>query len=500
MQNGESATAARLPSSAKVFRMISFVLLLSLGAIVESSRLLSLRSPEIWGHLQMGQWILQHKSWPRTGLFSQAANFPWRDFSWGYDGLAALAYRLAGLRALPALQMGFCVVLAGITFLLAGGRRGKFWSAVAFSVVAQYVLSEMGPVPAAASVVLFGVELLLLLEIRRSGNLRLLFVLPVLSLLWSNLDLGFVYGIGLYLLFIATLAAEKMSLAANWHWVERPSREIPLRAAALAGCVGMLAGLVTPYGYHGYASFFANQFSAANRYLPGYTAMRFHQPRDYVLLLLAMSAFLYVGRQRSRDFFQLGALIACTALSFHAQRENWLVTLAAVSTIGEAILPKSEKAVDDRWFHWNKHALASVGLTSAAVFLAFALRVPHERQVLLGKIAENFPVHACDVIRQHQFPAPLFNSYAWGNFLMWYLPEYPVAIDGRRGLYPMEEEINYFKVMNGDVPYRSLPVMKQARTLLLDKQGMMGEALRDVPGFHVAYEDDISIVLLQEEQ
>ena len=118
----------------------------------------------------------------------------------------------------------------------------------------------------------------------------------------------------------------------------------------------------------------------------------------------------------------------------------------------------------------------------------------------MARIAEIFPVRACDQIRDHQLPGPLFNSYAWGSFLTWYLPEYPVAIDGRRGLYPDQEEIDYFKVMIAEIPYQSFPPMQRARTLLLDKQGIMGEALRGLPGFHVAYEDSISIVLLQDKK
>jgi len=42
--------------------------------------------------------------------------------------------------------------------------------------------------------------------------------------------------------------------------------------------------------------------------------------------------------------------------------------------------------------------------------------------------------------------------------------------------------------------------MSQARTLLLDRDGPMGEALRSLAGFHVAYEDGISIVLLQDQK
>jgi hypothetical protein len=86
----------------------------------------------------------------------------------------------------------------------------------------------------------------------------------------------------------------------------------------------------------------------------------------------------------------------------------------------------------------------------------------------------------------------------WGSFLTWYLPEYPVAIDFRRGLYLEEEEIAYFQVMNAELPYQSLPSLERAGTLLLEKGTVMAEALASMPGFHVAYQDDISVVLVRE--
>lgn len=478
--------------------MICGALLFSFAAILESKQLHSLRDPEIWGHIQTGTWILKNKSWPRVGLFSQAGNLPWMDFSWGYSVVTAVAYRMLGLRALPALLMGFRVALAGISFLLAGGRRGNFWSAFALSATAQYVLFDMGQLGACTSVILLGAELLLLLECRRSGNSRLLFWLPALFLVWTNMDLGFVYGLGLYGLFLAALGVERMSVAAKWTDVQPLAPEIPLGNVVSAGCACVVASVLSPYSYHGYAAFLGNLLDAVDRYLPPYTAMNFHQPQHYALLLLTMTAFLSLGLRRSRDSFQLAVLIGCTILAFHSQGDKWLVTLGSVAVIGEAILPRADKITETQNSTWSRWTLATAGLTVAIVVLTFAFLLPRQRDVLMAKIAENFPVRACDTIRKRQLPQPLFNSYAWGSFLTWYLPEYPVAIDGRRGLYPEEEELNYFKVMKVEAPYQSLPSMKQARTLLLEEDSVVGQGLKNVPGFHVAYEDNISIVLLHE--
>ncbi|MGB7728030.1 MAG: hypothetical protein WBL50_08365 [Candidatus Acidiferrum sp.] len=499
MQNGDSASDARGLFGGSVTRAVALVLLLSVSAIWESGSLHSLTNPEIWGHLKLGSWILQSRSWPKFGLFSQADKTPWRDLNWTYDLLVALAYRLLGLRAVPAMLVFFRVALAAVTFVLAGGWR-NFWGALALSAMAQYVLAGIGPDAVCVSVILLGIELSLLLDTQNSGNLRRLYFLPVLFFFWANLGIGFIHGLALYILFFFAMAFEQLGRAGNWRWLQKPDAAIPLRSAGIVGITCVLASLLNPSGYHAYSDFFAFQTSAVNSYLPGYAAMTFHQPRDYVLMLLAMTAFLFLGIRRCRDLFQFGLLIGCSSLAFHSQRDNWLLALAAVACIGRAIPQRNEESSAQQTQIWKCQTLLPIAASLVLVCLAFTVRVPRQREALLAKIAARYPVRASDFIRQHQLPAPLFNCYAWGGFLTWYLPEYPVAIDSRRGLYPEQEEIDYFKAMKADIPYQAFPPMRLARTLLFEKPGVMGEALRDLPGFQVAYEDEISIVLLQQQK
>jgi len=497
MRNSDSAGNAYGLFATRATRALAFVLLLAFAAILESAKLSSLRDPEIWGHLRIGAWILEHKSWPRSGLFSQFPDLPWSDFTWGFDSIATIAYRFAGLRALPALLIVFRISLAALTFRLAGGWR-NFWSAAGLSAIAQYVLFPMGPIAAFVSLLLFGVELVLLLEIRESGNSRRLLALPVLFFLWANLDIGFVYGIVLYAMFFIVLLFEKWGQSRNLHWLPHLAAQIPLQTAGLAGGACLFASFLTPNTFHAYGAFFANEFSAVNKYLLGYSPMGFRQPQDYALMLLAMAAFLSLGLLRSRDLFQIGVLSGCAALAFHARWENWLLALASVAVIGHAILRKPERSGRVITLPGNWQRLALSGAAFASAFLVFAIHVPRNQDLLLATVAERLPVHAADFLRQHPMPAPLFNSFQCGGFLTWYLPEYPVVIDARRGLYPEEHELDYFKVMNVDIPYKSFPPLKQARTLLLDKGGVMSEAFRGVPGFQVVYEDGISIVYSHE--
>lgn len=496
MPNEENARVAPRPSG-NLPNTVALVVLFSAAAVIEAVRLSSLHSPDVWMHLRLGCWILGNKTWPTTGLFSQVPSLVWRDFNWSADAAVAVAYRFLGLSGVPALWMLYRVVLAGITYCLAGGSRENLYVPLVVSAVAQYLLYSFGPIGVGTSAAFFGLELLAFVASRRSGQMWPLLWLPLLFLFWTNFDLGFVYGVGLYVLYVAALSVEETISRRETKWLVKTVGQIRLGTAALVGVACLVASFLSPYGYHAYAAFFAIQSSPANQYLFAHAAMSFHRPQDYLLLLLSMTAFLLLGMRRSRDLFLISALIVCTGLSFRAQGDNWLGTLAAVAVIGDGLPLKNPVALAGRRRHW---LILPTTVSIGVVLLCWLVFVPRDRTVLLSRVVGEFPVGACDYIRQHQLPSPLFNEYTWGGFLAWYLPEYPVAIDARRGLYPDDLESDYFQVMKADIPYQSLVLMKQARTLLLDKKGVMAQALQTLPGFRVAYEDKISIVLQQETQ
>jgi len=396
-----------------------------------------------------------------------------------------------------ALLMGFKTALAVVTFLLAGGLGGRFWPAVALSATAQYILVSVQPEPGYCSIVLFAVELLLLSESRSTESVRLLFWLPPLFLVWANLDLQFVYGILLLGLFLMTTFLPHLGYRSAVEQDQKKRDAIWAKNAVAVAIACGIATFVTPYSYHLYGVFFASLTGAATSYIPDLHAMTFRQPQDYVLMLLTMGAFLALGRRRSRDIFQIALMIGCTILAFHALRNAWLATLAATAVLGEAISNTVGTADSDKRRARNRQVLIAAGLAAAILIVAAALEIPRSHEELMAKVAQAYPVAACDYIREHQLPQPLFNSYDWGGFLTWYLPEYPVAIDSRPGLYEDDFVAQYFKAMNADMRYQAYPAMAQAETLLLQQNSLMGQALRTLPAFQVAYRDGVSIVLIK---
>jgi hypothetical protein len=465
----------------------------ALWELLHRTSFTGLTNGDFWWHLSTGLGILQNHALPHSGWFSQSAALPWMASSWLYDVVVAVGFRGLDLRFLLLLSVAAKFALAVAVFVLAGGTRGRFWTAILLSAIAQYVLGQMPPLPALCSVVALAIELALLFDFRRSGQIRQLYYLPLLFLLWANLDPLFVYGILALLLFTAVCVAERSGVA----WLASAQSDAPITTIAAITGISLIATFVTPYGWSGWSVFWARATSAANAYFPDFQSLRFRTPQDYVLMLLAMAAFLALGIRRSRDWFAIGLLVLATMAAFHAQRDTWLLVLAAVAVIANAdteeALSRERQATS---FRPRATFLVATGVGALAL-LAFVAALMPGRDALLAKIGEHYPVAAADYIRANHLPTPLFNPYPWGGFLTWYL-QYPVAIDGRTELYGPDFNVQYAKVMNFDAHYSTFAPLSGAGTILLDKSSPMGKALPSAHGFKTVYSDNVAVVLIRE--
>ncbi len=481
-------------------RILALLLLLAAAPVRSGSSITTFLNGDIWWHLRTGLWILQNHSVPRSGLFSQYVDRPWVASSWGFDVLAAGAYKLLGLKAFPMLLMGFKLALAVLTFLLARGRRGSFWCAILLSAIAQYVIVDLQPVPILFSILFFGVELLLLLQSRRCSDVRPLFWLPVLFFLWANLHGQFLIGLLLLGLYLAAEGTELLLHTSGVNSFTAPAHSLA-KAFVIAG-LSVVATLLTPYLFQIFPSALQTTYSKVLfEDFQEMHALAFRRPQHFVLLLLIMAAFLALGRQHSRDLFKLGVMGFFVMLAFRVQRDVWCVVFPAIAVIAEAVAdwqhePEARKSRPG--WKWEKPMVAVLVLV---VFLAAIIRIPSST-ALMNQASQVLPVKACDFIRANRLSGPLFNTYSWGGFLIWYLPEYSVSIDGRLNLYGDEINERYFKVTEGTQRLETDPSFTRARTILLERNTGIVKALTTVPvlraQFRVAYQDDVATVLVRQ--
>lgn len=491
--------ARRSVLAGTTLRVLALLALLSAAPLYEAFRVTAFYNGDIWWHLRTGLWILQNHAIPRQGLFSQCSSNPWIASNWGFEVLTAGLYKLLGLRSIPALLMGFKLGLAAIAFLLAYMARRNFWAAVFISAAAQYAIVDLQPLPNLCSILLFGVELLILLYGRRTGDMRPLLFLPVLFCCWANFHLQFIYGLLLLILFVLSQAVEQLLQDSGFDSFPKPA--LPISKTLTIAGISCLATLLTPYSVRLYPEIIGTLYSKVQfSSMAEMTSMEFRRPQNFVLMLLVMAAFFALGRQRSRDLFKISTMGIFVMLAFRIQRDAWCVVLPAIAVLAGAVPgfnPDTSSTERKNGWGWGLPVLA---VLTFAILLGAILSLPND-DGLVNKFGRVLPVKACNFIRANQLAGPMFNSYAWGGFLTWYLPEYPVAIDGRVNLYGDELNEKYFKVTGGSLRMEEDPSFVGAQIVLMERNSAMVKALTSLPAlrqqFRVAYEDDLATVLVR---
>jgi hypothetical protein len=475
-------------------RILALTASFSVAAVYEAIHVSAILAPGVWVHLRTGLWTLQNHAVPHSGLFSQFPHLRWNDASWSFDLVLGFAYRTFGLRAIPLLLMLLKVAFAATTFLLARAGKADFWVAVVLSAAAQYVIPGLQPLPYAFSILFFAVELILLLSSRNTGWARSLYWLPLLFLVWANVDIQFVFGLVLLLVYLIVLGIEDAIRRAGKSWMSERVRRVDLRRAGIVALLSLLATFATPYTIHLLPNSFGRLYGhALFEYFSEMRAMSFRHPEEFVLMLLVMAGFLSLGRRRSLDLFALFTLVAGTAIAFRVQRDGWLAVLPAIAIIPEGLLQPEPRLQMTR-----RQGMSAAALTALTVICA-ALCLPGN-PVLMNKIDQVYPVKACDYIRNNRLPQPLFNAYSWGSFLTWYLPQYQIAVDSRVELYGDPLFQSYFDVVSGKRPLETDSRVSPTGTLLLERQSAMAKALTNLPlleaKYELVYSDDLASVFV----
>jgi hypothetical protein len=484
------------------------VLLSAVGAISLSIKLCIL-DLDIWWHLKVGDWTVQHFAVPHTGILSRtAAERPWVAYSWGYEVLMSRAYAWGGILAIGLYGTLLTIGVAFAAYWMLRRISGRFWTAWLVTLACCYpFLFMIMPRPVFFSIILFCVVLALLFEANRSGKVETLYWLPLIFLMWANLHIQFIYGLvpaGMLLgVNLVTLVVERSvprlapkGRAGTWgtglsgapEFLATPS--LPTGKLALIFGACLLATCIGPYSYHLYGVV-AEYSKAKSAYslIVELQPLTFRAINHYVQLLLCAAAFIAVGWQKRVDLFKLALLTLAAVVAFRTMRDSWFLCTVAAACIADVVSRYGEREQSE-----SPLELAGVFAVVVVALLLFARGVGFTQQGLDQAISRRFPVKAANFLRQSPVPGPLYNTLDWGGFLMWYMPNYPVAIDGRNDLYGDELDELFISTQRGGESYKQDPYLNEAGVVLIRRSDGLYYALNQDPRFSLVYEDPIAAV------
>jgi hypothetical protein len=220
--------------------------------------------------------------------------------------------------------------------------------------------------------------------------------------------------------------------------------------------------------------------------------LNFRAYSHYMQLLLCAAAFFFVGRQTKVDLFKLVLLAIASAVAFRTLRDAWFLCISATACIADSLADEAKDEAKETW-------LERIGVAAAVALalLLFAGSTDFNRRGLDRAISGFLPVNAANYLLRNPAPGPLYNTLDWGGFLIWYMPDYPVAIDGRTDLYGDELNERFFKTANGAPSYANDPYLNQAGVVILQKGASLVQFLGVDPRFRLVYQDKLGLVFVR---
>jgi len=478
-----------------LLKVIALPALLASLAWISLANNYAVQDPDLWWHLKVGDWIVANHSVPHVGILSRATEAkPWIAYSWGYEVLLSRAYAWFGLIGLATFNILVTVSVASALFCMLYRLSARFWFAWLLTFVGSYAfLYSLLPRPVFFTMIFFAVELTCLFEAQRTGRTAILVRLIPLFFLWANIHIQFIYGLAVLGLFIAIELAQRLvtALGMKSDGIQAASIQ-PGKASAISlACI--LATCLGPYTYHIYGV-----FAEYSRSHVPYTiilelqSLHFRATTHYVLLMLVAAGFYAIGWPKKLDLFRLALLIISALVAFRTARDAWFVCIVAAACITDvtadfANIPGTFKVRD----------AAIVAFAALVLIFLVARNTAFTTRHLDLAISRAYPVDAANFIRRNRLTGPLYNQLNWGGFLTWYLPDYPVSIDGRNDLYGDELDKRSFRSEQGD-DYRSDPYLNNANLVLLPAQGALALMLLRDPQFRLVYEDQIARVFVRD--
>jgi hypothetical protein len=462
-------------------------------------------------HIRTGEWILAHGRIPDKDLFSfSKPGAPWFAWEWLWDVAFGWLHQHGGMAAVLLASLFLICLITALLYRLTLKKSGNVLIAFGVTAIATSGSTIHWLARPHLFTLLFVIVFYNLLERVQDGNRRLLLLLPVLMVLWTNLHGGWIAGI---LMVLCYAAGDLVS------WMRESTPET--RQAALshakqylscaAGC--LLATFINPYFYQLHLHifrFFREPFHLEN--ITEFQSISFHHPAAIhleIMLLLAVIAVVFWSVSRKR-FAYAFLLIGWGHLALFSARNIPIFLIVAAPPVAAALQEILVQARIGKVSEWlRNHAISSehpselnrVGRFHLASALAFALVVvlvyapaPPEK-FRAGYDAKRYPVKAVSALEGAGFATQIFTDDDWGGYLIYRLyPASKVFVDGRSDFYGQSFEEKYFDLVNLKYDWERTLDRYRVETVLLPVNQPLASVLKESRRWQPVYDDGVAIV------
>jgi len=457
---------------------------------------------DLWGHLAWGRWIVEHRRLPATEPFMPLVkDVPVVDTAWLSQVAGYAVHSIAGPTGLQFL-LGLMIAACCAALLGAIGHRTQRLVAL-FAGLATLVLTQWFQWqiirPQIAGQLSF-VVLILLLTARKGDRLTSALV-AALSVFWANSHGSFVIGLLLMVLIAAGRAVDL------WIGRTRSIREVlrdeQLRRLAFLGLLSAAAALLNPYGPGLYREIVQFSTNPNLRDLLEWVPLNFStwQGRIFAVVAVVLVLHKLITRRAFRFQEEIPLILLGIAVLVSARFIVWWGPLAACS-MAEAIGDLFQRAAVGVNPRPARSRLWTAG-AALAVVIGCAL-TPFARQIVTGAepspaqtVSRRTPIAATVWLRQRPPKGLLFNSYEWGDYLVWAGPaEIEVFVTSHVHVIPPAVWRDYRSISAGREGWQARLDHYAVQTAIIDRarHSRLARAMSASEDWEVAYRDRQAVI------
>lgn len=452
--------------------------------------------PDIWWHLQAGRWMVDHGQLPDTDPFSAyGEGKPWVAYSWLFEiGMYGLV-QLCGERGILLYTLlGIWLVMASIHRIV-GTRMSDFFVVGGLMTASILTLSKMfTPRPWLLTIVFFALTLEVVLSLREGKKSGWFWALPLVYILWANIHIQFIYGLGLLGLaciapLIDRIAQPYTGTQPLMVWGEERWKQL---AAITVACA--IATLVTPHHVRLYS--IVVELAAQTgmwEYTQEMQALSFRSIADWAVLGLFALTLVHMGWRRSWSAFDMLLMAAAAFSAFRGQRDIWFLVLASLAVL--AAHGQSRIKIPLPIVPRN-------GLLPIACMVVLGISIISvQRNFSEVEVRENtaklYPIEAAALVEARQYEGPLYNHFNWGGYLIWRLPQFKVSMDGRANVHGDERIKKALATWGGEPQWNEDPELERAGLVIANRSYPLTSILKLDPRFQVVHEDETAVVFIR---
>lgn len=452
-------------------------------------------------HLKLGEIIWNTHTVPTTNLFSYTyPNFPFINHHWLFEVIVYLGSITIGLQAMLVTKFLLLLLIVWVILVVAYKTKSALFFSVSF--VFLHLLRGRSELRPEILSFLFTVLHLYILERFVKNNSKLVYTLPLISLVWANSHIYFPVGLFIQAIFLGDLLFRK--------YVQKVANlEKKIITLACIWGASLLAPFVNPNFVKGalYPFTVFNNYGVTiteNKTIFALQEIQFVNPDFGFYYMAAFIVFASIYASFFRTKFSLKNIcLTLLGLALATQSIRGFPYLLLISL--PYVLMNFNYIKANVWVKTTNIIIVVLILFEALFYLTGTYYALTYRTWTPKLVFTEDAKPAMDYVIAHKLPGEIFNNFNIGSYIFYRgYPDYKVSVDGRPEAYPASyfpEE--YLPALADYKKFKNLEKERGIKTVIFSIMDQNKEtlsffnAINKDPEWKIVFLDQFMIVLIK---